>query len=303
MTEQDPEIEETTADDYLNGQTEDKMETEEQPFGVNDTVGAPSSIKNEEEKDEKNAGQQENTGELAQGEESLGNNQQQDANDIEKRVQQQKMNINPYRSLGDVKKEWRKRLNMTEEEEDTISNENVKEEKLKEAQYRFMKEEEKNEDTQALGPSEAPENIPMDQQEEEQNVELEEEEEIQPMELDKEDKEMKSDVKTQAASLKKLLVDDKEDVQPMEGEIAHPEDEDDTEEKKTDKISTMAPEKQEEEQNAIIKREFTPEDIGRIRDELESDLLKGRSNDQVIIISIKHTVCRSGPLEKVRVYH
>eukprot|EP01114_Cavostelium_apophysatum_P009739 TRINITY_DN2299_c0_g1_i7.p2 TRINITY_DN2299_c0_g1~~TRINITY_DN2299_c0_g1_i7.p2 ORF type:complete len:2267 (+),score=877.38 TRINITY_DN2299_c0_g1_i7:9332-16132(+) len=150
-------------DENINSALEqDQMETENQPFGVKDDVGKPSDIDvNEMEEDEshqKKSSTKEQKGAMSTRSETEGDFMEADQRqEATQQHQRKRQDVNPYRSLGDTLKEWKKRLNIVENPEPAKKSQaQAKEEKENNAEgaFEFINNEEEKEDMQGLGATE-----------------------------------------------------------------------------------------------------------------------------------------------------
>eukprot|EP01132_Coremiostelium_polycephalum_P002326 gene2326-2870_t len=128
---EDPEKEDTSAL-TSNDQIDEIPKDSQQPLGVKDKTGSKSNVSNmDEEMKEEPPKDDENTTDekgamlpMASDQDSgsmknLKNNQPPPSSQPpqSKKPPQQKVDPNPYRSIGDAQKEWKKRLNLLQEEE------------------------------------------------------------------------------------------------------------------------------------------------------------------------------------------
>lgn len=147
-----------------------KPDTESQPFGVRDEIGDMTEMQAEdkpesEQSDEKNAEAQDQNGSASteQTEGSFMENFSESTADNSESRDRKKLDPNPYRSLGDTLKEWKKRLNVVDKPKEKSDEAQQQEKKdnagkapKEESTFEFLEDDKEKEDAQALGPTQEP---------------------------------------------------------------------------------------------------------------------------------------------------
>ncbi len=182
---------------YLNEAPEEQQQKKEQPFGVRDTTGANSSIQQEDlpqEPLEKRNTTQENKEQHEQPTTSESDNSQQyqelqsNPSSAPPKQTHQRTDPNPYRSLGDAKKEWKKRMEIVDIEvpAENSSEDSHEQETKEQSTFKFMRDtDQTKEDAQALAPiteHEKDEAIPTQDPEAEEDQSVSQERDIPPEE-------------------------------------------------------------------------------------------------------------------------
>ncbi|EGC33347.1 hypothetical protein DICPUDRAFT_154614 [Dictyostelium purpureum] len=193
-------------------QQDDREKESEQPLGVKDKKGSKSNVSNNDDEMQDQANQEDNADDdsgmtqQAPSENDTGalknlkaqpppNSQQQQQ---QKPPKKQQVDPNPYRSMGDANKEWKKRLNLLdkneEEEEPTTDEKAPKQDKNapenKNQDYEFMKEDKENQDgeeeeaEQALAAATDSQLQDIKQKAQDENAEQEEELDDDQMDID-----------------------------------------------------------------------------------------------------------------------
>eukprot|EP00026_Physarum_polycephalum_P000014 Phypoly_transcript_00014.p1 GENE.Phypoly_transcript_00014~~Phypoly_transcript_00014.p1 ORF type:complete len:3744 (+),score=763.97 Phypoly_transcript_00014:755-11233(+) len=159
-----PKEEENKESINKNEEEEDGSKAEERPLGVKDTMGKLSDVNLDQMEDENAKDEEAQASEQGQ---ALPVPSAQQEGEFQEALQQQtdeseptpnRPDANPYRSLGDAKKEWQKRLNVQDNKDKKESKhpeQKIKEsaEDLKDQQFDFMNDDKEKEDAQTLGPA------------------------------------------------------------------------------------------------------------------------------------------------------
>ncbi|EGG20931.1 type A von Willebrand factor domain-containing protein [Cavenderia fasciculata] len=152
-------------------QKEENEQQAEQPLGVKDKSGTKSDVSNMEDEmkeDQSNNANDDKGQTLPTAQDDNKNSSMENmSNDggeqqIQKK-QNKRVDPNPYRSLGDVKKEWKKRLNMFDDQQQQQEQKNKEKapkqddsaKENKDQEYKFLNKDDDNQDAdQALGAAE-----------------------------------------------------------------------------------------------------------------------------------------------------
>ncbi|KAK5577473.1 hypothetical protein RB653_002414 [Dictyostelium firmibasis] len=193
-----------------NEQQDETPKDSEQPLGVKDKTGSKSNVSNtdEEMKDESNQDNADDDSGMTQptpSENDTGamknlKSQQQPQSNAQQPKKQKQVDPNPYRSMGDANKEWKKRLNLKQEQEDQEEESSEPKEKApkqdpnakenENQDYEFIKDDEKldkdEETDQALAAAtdsqlqDIPQNKAQDEQaeQEEDQMDIDEEDDM-----------------------------------------------------------------------------------------------------------------------------
>lgn len=275
--------------EYLPKEEEEEEESKQQPFGIRDNIGVPSSIKDEDldkGENETSSLEPQQLGKQSETSEREGKYQESSISSAstESEHQQHRMDPNPYRSYGDALKEWKKRLNIVDDEETTDQGVDVDERSVNEENvFKFMQEEDtRQEDTQTLGP--ATEINP--EMELPSTMEDEMEEEVDPKKTreeknDEEEMDLEHEKSQQLSKMNKMTPKTKEqdkDVDEQDKKKEKDEAKSEITRPQEIKQSSFSLGEQEILEQENIKRELSVEDMMKLRQELETQMIQWKES-------------------------
>ena len=275
----------------------DSKDLKETPFGVKQTAGRPSEIKEDSPEDDKQRQEKKNNNAEESGKDTnkddMGESMDQGTNNDSNQdpeAGQMQMDPNPLRSLGDAMKNWKKKLNIVERNNQENKQEKQEKEEKSDA-FEFVDENDQDKDEQenqvlSNATEEQSKQFPAmedgEEEEEEETFEEKESEEFGEENKKNEQDGQEADSKPSISSKldKKMEPQDDDDEEIQENEFNPPSKK--GEFVQTNFESTIHSKQEMEDDMDITEEESKPltmDDIKKMREELETTLNEWRNNE------------------------